>query len=147
MGELRVFSLIRPQLSVRCDGILTRKPSVQARHPLARSVFVFTTHLSQSQLQGLLCCLSLVHSDLDITHLVSGHIVIEMSVISSAILISQGETYTKYLGRICTGTSMSIAVLTTVAAPTGFEPAISSVTDWRGRPLPYGAIYAVAEFY
>ena len=101
----------------------------------------FTTHLLQSQLQGLLCCLSLVHSDSDITHLVSDHIVIGwvdyhqsrrlMSVVSSAILISQGETYTKYLGRICTGTSMLAAALSAVAASTGFGPATSSVTDWR----------------
>lgn len=30
--------------------------------------------------------------------------------------------------------------LRNMAVPTGFEPAISSVTDWRGRPLLYGTI-------
>ena len=38
-----------------------------------------------------------------------------ISVVSSAILISQGETYTKYLGRIFTGTSMLVAALSAVA--------------------------------
>ena len=45
------------------------------------------------------------------------------------ILISQGETYTKYLGRIFTGTSMLIAVLTTVVEITGLEPVASSPPD------------------
>lgn len=38
------------------------------------------------------------------------------NLVSSAILLSQGETL-KYLGRICTGTSMSIAALSAVAMP------------------------------
>ena len=54
---------------------------------------------------------------------------LEDPVISSAILISQGETYTKYLGRIYTGTSMLIAALSAVATMTRFERALFTVTE------------------